>query len=301
MFGYVRPQKSELLVREYEQYKGVYCSLCRQLGKSYGPAARLALSYDCTFYAMLLLALQPECPRFQKGRCVANPFKRCTYCSAGEAELTAASALTVLMTYHKIRDDIADSRFLGKIRGYLLLPAAAWAKKKAARDFPRMDSIVSSAMEQQAAAEHNVEAGIDLCAEPTANMLRQVFELAAGPDAGPESAAARVLNQIGYYLGRWVYLMDAADDIEKDLKSDSFNPFVKQYHLDKDSTEKNLGAAREKANQALNMTLSQLIAAFHILDARHFGPVLENIIVKGLSAIQKDRLFKEEDMNVRSL
>lgn len=300
MFGYVRPQKSELLVREYEQYKGVYCSLCRQLGKSYGIASRLTLSYDCTFYAMLLLAMNSECPGFQSGRCVVNPFKKCTYCNAGEKELIAASALSVFMTYHKIRDDIDDSRFLGKLRGYLLLPLASHARKKAARDFPQMDSIVANAMVQQRTAEQSENPGIDLCAEPTANMLQQVFEMAGGVNPG-DSTRVRVLQQFGYFLGRWVYLIDAADDLEKDVKAKSFNPFAIQYHLDESSTQEEFGKVKENANLALNSTLSQLIAAFNILDLQHFGSILENVIVKGLPEIQKELLFTKEKMNVRSL
>ncbi len=301
MFGYVRPQKSELLVREYEQYKGVYCSLCRQLGESYGLASRLTLSYDCTFYAMLLLAMSPECPGFHIGRCVVNPLKKCTYCNAGEKELVAASALSVFMTYHKIKDDIADSHFFGKLRGYVLLPLAARARKKAARDFPKMDSVVAEAMVQQRAAEQSESPGVDLCAEPTANMLQQVFEMAQGIDSDADGSRSRVLRQFGYYLGRWIYLMDAADDMEKDVKSRSFNPFAIQYQLNESSTQEDFGKAKESANLALNSTLSQLIAAFNILDLQHFGPILENVIRKGLPEIQKVLLFTKEKMNVRSL
>lgn len=301
MFGYVRPQKSELLVREYEQYKGIYCTLCRQLGTSYGIASRLTLSYDCTFYAMLLFSLNPQCPGFQSGRCVVNPFKKCTYCNAGEKELIAAAALSVMMTYQKIRDDIDDSHFLGKLRGYVLLPLAAHARKKAARDFPQMDRAVSALMIQQRKAEQSENPGIDLCAEPTAKMLEQVFAMAVGVQPDEESANARVLRQIGYYLGRWVYLMDAADDMEKDIKTKSFNPFVIQYHLTAVSTQEELGNARERANQVLNLTLSQLTAAFNILDFQHFSPILENVIHKGLPEMQKEILFKKEKTNVRSL
>ncbi len=88
LFGYVRPRKSELLVREFEEYNGIYCSLCRQLGKSYGALSRLALNYDCTFYALVLLSLsEKECPRFSRGHCVVNPLKQGTFCRDGTAEL----------------------------------------------------------------------------------------------------------------------------------------------------------------------------------------------------------------------
>lgn len=301
MFGYIKPQKSELLVREYEQYKGVYCSLCRQLGRRFGVLSRLTLSYDCTFYALTLMALSPECPGFEKGRCVVNPLKKCTYCSAGEDELTAAAALSVIMTYYKIRDDIDDSRFFGKLRGYFLLPLAKHMRKKAAREFPEIDGIVQTMMERQRAVEQEEYPGIDSCAEPTAKMLEQVFVLAAYTDKSGQSSNARLLQHFGYYLGRWVYLIDAADDLEKDIRSNSFNPFILKFGLTPLSTPKELEDVRAYANEVLNLTLSQLISAFNIFDFQHFDSIIHNVILKGLPEIQKELLFKKEKLNVGSL
>ena len=91
MFGYIRPKKSELLVREYEVYRGVYCGVCRELGDSYGLLSRLALSYDSTFYALLLLSLQSDgCPGFSRRHCVANPLKKCTFCTGAKLPLKQA-------------------------------------------------------------------------------------------------------------------------------------------------------------------------------------------------------------------
>ncbi|HHV32093.1 MAG TPA: hypothetical protein GXX74_06755 [Clostridiales bacterium] len=300
MFGYIRPQKSELLVREFEQYKGIYCSLCRQLGKSYGPVARLTLSYDCAFYAMLLLSLQPKCTGFHTGRCVVNPMKKCMFCSEGEEEFVQAAALSVLLTYAKLKDDIEDSRFLGKLRGCIFLPFAASAKRKAEKQFPELANIVKSYMEQQKAAERMEPVEIDRCAEPTANMLSRVFAVSE-TENDSQSPEIRIRNEIGYYLGRWIYLMDAADDIRKDLKKHSFNPFVQRYQLNENSTDEEILSVRDHANQALNMTLSRLIAAFHLLEIKHFESILGNVIIKGLPEIQRDRLYKEEKTNVRSL
>jgi hypothetical protein len=301
LFGYIRPQKAELLVREYEQYKGVYCSLCRQLGKRFGVLSRLTLSYDCTFYALTLMALSPECPGFKKGRCVVNPLKKCTYCSAGEDELTAASALSVIMTYYKIRDDIDDSRFFGKLRGYFFLPLAKHMRKKAAKEFPEIDGIVKTMMERQRAIEQEENPGLDSCAEPTAVMLQQVFAQSAGTGEEALTAEVRLLQQFGYYLGRWVYLIDAADDIEKDIQSKSFNPFISKFSLTRLSTPKELESVRIYANEVLNLTLSQLIAALNIFDFQHFDSIIHNVILKGLPEIQKELLFKKEKLNVGSL
>ena len=296
MFGYIRPQKSELLVREYEQYKGVYCSLCRQLGESYGIVSRLALSYDCTFLAMVAMGVSSDCPGFRQGRCVVNPLKKCTYCGGGQPGLVFAAALCVIMTYYKLRDDLEDSGFLGKCRARLLLLFAVRAHKKAARDFPELERIVASAMEAQGSVEREEAPGVDACADPTAQMLAGVFALAAKEDSRQE----RIFQQFGYFLGRWVYLIDAEDDIQKDLKKRSFNPFVTAYRLTPQSTLEQLFQAASRCNGVLNLTLSQAVAAIGLADFSCFGPIIFNIVQKGLPAMQKELLlkFKKEKNNV---
>lgn len=294
MFGYVKPQKWELLLREYDQYRGVYCSLCRRLGRRYGPAAKLALNYDCTFFSIVLIALSPRVPRFERKRCTVNPMKKCTYCLS-EEEIDAAAALTVILSYFKIRDDIEDSPWYKKAAFFCLLPAAAHARRRAEKEFPEYDAAVSSAMEGQRKAERGAGLGPDGCAEPTANMLAVLFELSAG--GGENTAAARVLHEFGYYLGRWIYLMDAADDLEKDVASGSFNPFAVKYGI-RDGDAEGIRAAKSRANEALNMTLARLAAAFHLMDLNSFGSVVQNVVLKGLPEMQKELLFQKEKTNV---
>jgi len=298
LFGYIRPQKSELLVREYEQYKGVYCALCRQLGKSYGIISRLTLSYDCTFYALLLMALSDECCEFEKGRCTVNPLKKCIFCKTGEKELIKASAISVILTYFKIRDDVVDSHFWGKLRAYLLLPIASSIRKKAARDFPKMDKIISSAMEKQKLAESDKNSVMDFYAEPSAKMLGEIFELSVDKTDENYTQKVRVLQQIGYFLGRWVYLIDAGDDIEKDIKNGSFNPYILKYNLNATSSQEDIMEVKKYANQALNLTISQITAALNILDFNCYDTIIKNVIFKGLPEIQKELLYKKEKMHV---
>lgn len=112
MFGYVTIYKDELLVREFNEYKSVYCGLCRTLGTEYSKLSRFILSYDCTFYALLLLSLNGECPGYEKKMCRCNPLKKCTYIKNGEDALSKASALSVVSVYFKIVDNISDSRVL---------------------------------------------------------------------------------------------------------------------------------------------------------------------------------------------
>lgn len=288
MFGYVRPYKPELLVREYDQYKAVYCQLCRVLGEEYGFTARFALSYDCAFYAMLALSVGKERIEERRGRCVCNPMKRCTYLpSPGEAYKKAA-ALCVLLTYHKLRDDCEDEGFFRSLGSRLLLPLAAPKAKKAAGRYPEMAEVVEKTMESQREAEGE-GAGIDRCAEPTADLLRELF----GELAGCDSRQRPALESFGYYLGRWVYLMDAADDLGDDMREGSFNPFIKRLGLEgkKELSPEERKAADEACNEALNATAAQLVLAANLVELGPFGPIIGNIAQKGLGEVQREILF----------
>ena len=301
LFGYVRPKKSELLVREFEEYSGIYCSLCRSLGRRYGFAARLALNYDCTFYALVLLSASPKpFPGFQKGRCTVNPLKKCAFCGSGQRELDEAAALTILLLYHKLLDDLADSGFWKKVLRLLPYPLVRHAYRRALRDYPAMGEIVSRAMELQNDAEHGEAPGVDLCAEPMAGMLGRILELSAGEE-GPQSPKARVLGRFGYCLGRWIYLIDAADDLGDDLKTGSFNPFAVRFRLNAQSPPEQIADARDFANQVLNQTLSQLGAAVNLMDLNSLGPIVRNVVFLGLPQMQRELLFEKEKTNVRSL
>lgn len=287
MFGYVRPYKSELLVREYAQYKAVYCQLCRVLGDEYGPLARLALSYDCAFYAMLALSVSGEKVEERRARCVCNPLKACVYLPGEGDSYKKAAALCVLLTYHKLKDDLADESFGKSLRSRCLLPLVSGKAKKAAARWPKLSAAVERAMESQREAEAQ-KAGVDRCAEPTAKLLEEVFGELAGC-----GGQRRALAGFGYFLGRWVYLMDAADDLREDLARGAFNPFIPRLGLEgkTELTEEERRRAEEECNAALNATAAQLVMAMNLAELGQFGPIIENVGRKGLAEVQREILF----------
>lgn len=297
LFGYVKPRRPELLVRELEEYNGIYCSLCKSLGKEYGFSARLALNYDCTFYALVLLSALPKPPpEFRKGRCVVNPLKKCVFCKADGRELTQASALTMILVYYKLIDDIQDSGMMKKLPLLLLLPMAKHAWRKAVGRSPRIGKIVAQEMEKQRKVEQGGFPELDLCAEPSAEMMERIMEVSSGE--APSSSKARIYNRFGYYLGRWIYFMDAADDLADDLKAGAFNPFTVKFHLTRESPPEDLQKAKAYANEILNQTLSQLGAAFNLMETNAMGPIVKNVVFLGLPQVQKELLFTKEKTNV---
>ncbi len=288
MFGYVRPYKSEMLVKEYEQYKAIYCELCRRLGKSYGILSRFALSYDCTFYAILALCVSQSQVSLQTGKCVMNPLKKCSYLPAKGEEYEKAAALCVILTYYKLKDDAEDGGRLSALRAKLLLALVSPKAKKAGKRYPFLEKIVGEAMEDQAQAQKE-EGGVDRCAHPTAQMLSLLFRELPGCGAG-EAAA---LERFGYFLGRWIYLMDAADDLEEDLKTGSFNPFLNRlgFKDKKELTAEERTRADESCNEALNATMAQMLPPLRLITLEGFGPLVENVIEKGLPEMQREILF----------
>lgn len=280
MFGYLQPDRDDLKIREYELYRSVYCGLCRHLGKDYGIISRLTLSYDCTVLAMLSLSLKSEKSCITKGRCVCNPTKKCLYCSSDGDSFKFAGAVSVIMTYYKLQDTIDDSRFFKKTVAVILKKIFSHTHRKAAKDYPFIESKVIEMMKNQRLAE-NSDSSIDKSADSTAVLISELCMMFSNNDS-----QKKVLGIFGYHIGRWIYLMDAADDLEKDIKNKSFNPFLKIYSSD-------IKSAMLYCNDVLNMTVSQAVAAYDLLEISDYKEILDNIMYRGLAVKQKQRLFEK--------
>lgn len=277
MFGYVRASKGELKIKEYETYKAVYCSLCRNLGKSYGILSRFTLSYDFTFLALLNMSMTDGCDRFVQKRCAFNPLKKCNYCKDDKLlEMPAAAAM--IMLYYKILDNIADERGFKKIGYYLLKPIFSSAHRKAAKQYPDIESAVSEYIATQNALEKAGCASIDEAADPTAKVMEQILVLCSD-----DETQKRVLRRLGYCLGRYIYLLDAAVDLDQDKKSGSYNVL-------KNTDDKDI---ENRIKQQLYFCINEAAKAFELLDIKKYKHILGNIIYLGLEETFIKELNKE--------
>lgn len=270
MFGYVKPYNPELRVRELEEYKAVYCGLCKQLGRSFGVFARFTLSYDFAFLAMLKTALDREiCPETERCACIAHPFcKRIRVRENAAMQMAARAAM--ISAYYKLLDDREDEGLFRRIGAALLLPFAKRARRKALAFAD--GAAADEAAAKMSAAQGQLEAEKcqipDAAAEPTANFLAAVLKNCA---ATAEQAA--VLERFGYLLGRYVYLCDALDDLEDDRRRGRYNPFLYAG-----------GEAAIAAKNALFLTTAELSDDFDLLELHRYEGILENIIRIGLRA-----------------
>ena len=268
MFGYVRVNKPEMKVKEYEVYRGIYCSLCKTMRKSFGILSSLTLSYDLTFFALAELSFAGKIPAFVSGRCPYNPSKKCNYCRNGERELQYAAAVSVMMFYFKVRDNIADGTAFRRLLMYLILPYALLKYKKAKRLYHEAALIIENAMREQSLTEKSGTDSPDAAAHSSADALGKLL----GQGFDSES-----VYRFGYAVGKFVYLCDALDDIEKDIKKKSFNVFVNKYSL----TEKLSAEIKEEIKMSLNMCLAIMSEAYEGAGNKSLSPIMENIIYEG--------------------
>ena len=264
MIGYVRVYKPEMKIKHYEEYRAVYCSLCRILGKRYGLIARLTLSYDFTFFAVLQMCVLGMRVCFEQKRCPFNPMKKCNFCMKNTKALEYSADVAMLTVYYKILDNLNDDGFFKKLGMRIIQPVFWRYYKKAKKYAPEADRIISQAMRKQKITEESKTGNIDEAADSSAQALGELCSLNMSGDE------KRILKRIGYLLGRWVYIADAYFDREKDRKKGSYNPFNIE---EKDENE---------IKAMLNVTVGEMISAYELLNVRQFDAVIRNVLFDGL-------------------
>lgn len=262
-------------MRELEEYKAVYCGLCRTMGKRHGFLARFALNYDFTFLA-LVLAGETEPWSMRRCRCPAHPFRKRNMCvSAASLELAADESL--ILSWQKLRDDVRDNGFFRGLPARLaaLILKPAYRRASAAR--PEFDRRTAECLEELHILEDERCPSLDRPADAFARILQ-----AAAPETGGE-CRDRALRQMLYHIGRWIYLTDAWDDLTEDVKTGAYNPIDARYQ----------GAGTEhREDIALTLLHSRNLAgaAYELAKTGRWDGIVSNIIYLGLPAVEKQVL-----------
>lgn len=284
MFGYVKVYKPDLKMAEYDTYKAVYCTLCKNLGKNYGPMLRMTLSYDFTFLALLALSLEKDNCGFKKSHCVYNPFKKCYYTCGKEKLFDFVSAVAVMMIYFKVLDNVRDEKGLKKLLNAVLSKYLKRKANKAKNCYPDVFEAVSGYNELQIKAETADNACLDSVAEPTATVLSAICARLSDSD---EQKAK--LSRLGYCLGRWIYLIDDVNDFDEDIKQGKINA---------------VGLSEfETVISNLYFSANEAGLAFDSLEVKRFSGIIKNILYIGMPA-QVDSIInsrKEEQDGKQSI
>ncbi|MBR5201629.1 MAG: hypothetical protein IKW45_00025 [Clostridia bacterium] len=274
MFGYVTVYKPELKIKEYEAYKGVYCTLCKEMGKEYGVISRFLLSYDGAFYVLYKMGLSNEKVTAEKSRCTFNPTKKCAKITCESDIYKLASTITVVLAYFKLIDNLKDSKGIKKLFLYLLLPYFSYLKRKALKKYPDIFSEIEKGMTEQFKVENEEQLSLDKSAHQTAQMLGWLFSF------NECEKTKQSAYDFGYQLGRVVYFLDAFDDYKKDIEENSYNPFIIEEDYIKTAT------------MAINLSIGALSQIFENQSKNQFSSIVENVIYDGLN-YQLERIVKK--------
>ena len=214
MFGYVKASITELSEDEKKRYTAVYCGICRAIRERSGQLARLGLSYDMAFLALLLMSLYEPEELTGTGACKLHPIKPRPWID--NEYVRYAADMNVYLAYMKALDDRQDE---GKLFSGAAAKVLGTQCTAIEGDYPRQCEAVQTCIAQLRQLEEEKCPNPDLPAACFGKLMSEllVFE---------EDLWASALRQMGMALGRYIYLADAAMDYRRDRKKKQYNPFL---------------------------------------------------------------------------
>ncbi len=274
MFGYVVINEQELKVREVSQYRSYYCGFCRRLKSKYGFLGQMTLSYDMTLLILLLTDLYDAKDEVGETRCIAHPLEKHT---TRINEFTDYAAdMNLILSYYSSSDDWRDEHKLHKL---LLSKLLKKKSDKASIDYGHKAAVIKDRLDRLQEAEGQNEENIDRVAGYFGDIMAELF-------AVREDEWEEPLRQMGFYLGKFIYIMDAYDDLEKDEKSGSYNPL---------KTTASRPDYDDYCYQILTMMISRSCEAFELLPCVELLPIIRNILYSGVwSRYNQKRGEKEQ-------
>lgn len=271
----MRPSLERLGEEDRERFAAVYCGLCRTLDRLYGAAARFILNYDFTFLAVLLSP--PQAEEVRRKPCMAHPFHAGAY-FPGNAALETAADCSVILAWWQLKDGAADHRGVASVKYQAAGAALSGAYKRARRRRESFDRSCQVLLERLSALEKERCPSIDRTADTFAQLLRSIGREVEDP------LRRRVTEELLYHLGRWIYLVDAADDLEEDFASGNYNPLICRFALE---AGRLTAGARESLVISLDQSIRRMAAAYELWDFGVWSPIIQSTVYEGLFCVGK--------------
>lgn len=322
MLGYVKIDKGELKVREYEVYTGYYCGVCKSIGRRYGQLPRMVLSYDAAFLAILLASLSDESDTPVQEHCIAHPVIKKKTVIRNRA-IDYAGDVMLILAWYKLADDVADE---GKVyaKPVMLMMKRIFLRLNSL--YPELCSSVKCHLSALSALEREKCASIDMAAEAFSKIMEDIFTeglravYGSEPpqheppgdrgDPGisgmqddrtysrtsPGNDTRELLARAGYHLGKWVYMIDAVDDIEENIESGAYNPLLFRFKFDAANETADEFRARIEPDLRFNLYhyLAMLSRCTDSLDIRKNAGIIENVIYFGLNRKTEEIIMRTD-------
>lgn len=281
MFGYVTVYKPELKIKDFEKYRAYYCGLCRTLQKQYGFVGQVTLTYDMTFAIILLTSLYESATEQSDHRCVVHPIKKQQML---QNEITEyAAAMNVVLAYYHMQDDWQDDKSVKGLAGTALLRRQV---KQIEAQYPRQCKVMQEQLQRLQECEKAGSTDIDLVAGCFGELMGELFLYKQDRwEAG--------LRRFGFFLGKFIYIMDAFDDIEKDIKGNNYNPLKSLYENKRQEFD-------ESCREMLVMMVAECSEEFEKLPCIIDLDILRNILYDGVWVKYHTKLEKLNKENTKN-
>lgn len=264
MFGYIAINKAEMKFKDFEVYHAYYCGLCHCLKEKFGRRGQMTLSYDMTFLVILLTGLYEPEEKTDISRCVAHPFEKHPACWNIFSEY--AADINIILSYYKCKDDWDDER---KKKSYMTCKLLQSKVNLIREKYPEKVDLIASKLTEISRLEKENSQNIDVMAGLFGDIMAECFVYKHDEWEGS-------LRRIGFFLGKYIYLLDAYEDIEDDIKSDCYNPLKDVY---------NNSSPEEFATNGrtlLTMMMAECSRAFEQLPILLHADILRNILYSGV-------------------
>ena len=261
MFGYVVMNKPEIKFKDFDMYRSFYCGLCRELKERYGLSGQITLTYDMTFVILLLSGLYEPPTKKGSTRCIVHPVRRQPVRKNAITEY--AADMNIFLTYYKCKDDWNDER---SIPGFVFGKLLEGKEKKSEKLWSKKVQTIVSCLDELSALEKENATDIDRVSGCFGRIMAEIF-------AYREDVWEPTLRRMGFYFGKFIYLLDAYDDVEEDVKKGNYNPFSKDYIIK---------GFDDRVKNMLMMMMAETCREFEKLPIIKYTDILRNILYSGV-------------------
>ncbi|MDR0880727.1 MAG: DUF5685 family protein [Clostridioides sp.] len=321
MFGYIKVNQADLTFREYDNYKSYYCGLCKCLKRTHGEISRLSLNYDIIFLIVLLSGVYRPKSKITEERCIVSPFKKK---NIQTNEITEYAAdMNVLLTYYKLEDDMADDNDLKSKLSFIIFQRNF---KSAYENYPKKAGYIKNQLENLQKLESEKCNDIDEVSNTFGNLMGEIF-------AYKDDEYQETLRSIGFNIGKYIYILDAYEDLEDDITKNRYNPFnpktaknlnkkidLNEYPNESDSKDETVDSIEgindidsiediesindvdsiedieNTVDRLISITLGFLAQSIDRLDLKYNRGIIENIIYSGLYLRANEILKRVDDI-----
>lgn len=277
MFGYILPEKAHLYMKDFDLYRNFYCGICKSMQRQFGQKARFTINYDMTFLTIVIHNFLGVDVNYETLKCITKPFNKTRKTVVANDLTDKMACLNVILTYYKLYDDCVDG---GKANRKMAMSAIKSAKKKADIALPYMSEIVLKRYEALREMEKNKEASIDKVSHEFAQMMLEVCQEIIG------DKMQDFFGKMCYNVGKWIYLIDALDDFEKDINENEYNLLALNYD-DCKTLKELLDKHGEEISFTFSTTINRIIECYEKTKFNFNKDIIANVVYKGIPLMTK--------------